>query len=258
MNEPLESVPLFDNKRIKRIFTLKNKLSLIQIWLIWLSSLVIFSGCKNPINNEFPHCRCLKVKISKGIQNFNKGNDSLLHQLFIISGDSCLLDFEIEVGVIDLPWQKAVKNIQFCSENDKTFSFSADSLQSILQTLISCHCEKKSTTCSTLFSRNVFNQSKGLTRDVLFLRASLCFYTPKFPSYQYAEYNYCYENNFDYSLKMDSLQIMAAEEYLKSYKKFKAMYAKDRGAHNAEYIEWEHDYFHRLWQKSFDWYKVNE
>lgn len=225
-----------------------------------MASLVLFSGCKNSTNNEFPHCQCLKFKISEGMAQLNKGDDSLIHQLFIIGKDSCPLDFEmevIEVGLIDLPWETAMKNIHYCSENDKTFIFSTDSLKAVLQSLIAGHCEIQSNTCSPIFFQNVLNQSKSLSRDKLFSRSSICFYTPWFPSYKYAEYNYCYESNTNYRLKKDSLKIVAAKEYLKSYKNFMAVYKKDKAVHSAEYQEWKHDYFHRLWQQSFDWYKVD-
>ncbi|HMT69480.1 MAG TPA: hypothetical protein PKD16_04925 [Saprospiraceae bacterium] len=226
-----------------------------------MTSLLLFSGCKNSIKNEFPHCQCLENKLSDGILHLNKGDDSLLHHLFIIGGDSCLLNFEIEVikvGVIDLPWETIMKNIDFCSENDKTFTFSTDSLKGVLQSLIAGHCEIKSKTCSPLFFQNILNQEKGLSRDVLFSRSSFCFYTPQFPSYKHTEYNYCYENNVDYRLKKDSLKIVAAKEYLKSYKNFMAVFTKARAANRAEFQEWKHDYFHRLWQQSFDWYTVLE
>jgi len=231
---------------------------LFQKWpiIIYLAFLVLFTGCKNSINSEFPHCQCLNTKISYGLENLNKGDDSLLYHLFIMGGDSCLLDFEIKLDMIDLPWEAAMKNIQFCSENDKTFTFSTDSLKGVLQSLIAGHCEKQSKTCSPIFFQNVLSQKKSLSRDKLFSRSSFCFYTPQFPSYQYAEYNYCYENNVDYRLKKDSLKIVAALEYLKSYKHFMAAYTKDKATNRAEFQEWKHDYFHRLWQQSFDWYKV--
>lgn len=233
--------------------------NLIQNWpiLICITTIIIFSGCKNTIIKEMPHCQCLESKLYDGILHLNKGDDSLLHQLFIIGGDSCLLDFDIKLGMIDLPWETAMKNIHYCSGNDKSFTFSTDSLQGIIQTMIADHCENKSKSCSSLFFRNVLNQSQGFSRDVLFSRCCFCFYVPQFPSYQYAEYNYCNENNVDYRFKMDSLKIIAAEEYLKSYKNFMAMYNKDKAAFSAEYQEWKHDYFHRLWQQSFDWYKVD-
>lgn len=235
---------------------------LIQKWpiFIYIGPIILFSSCKKSIKNELSHCQCLENKLSDGILHLNKGDDSLLHQLFIIGGDSCLLNFEIEVikvGVIDLHWETAMKNIHFCSENDKTFTFSKDTMQTILQTLITRHCEIKSNTCSPIFFKNVLNQSKGLSRNKLFSRSSFCFYAPQFPSYQYAEFNYCNENNVDYRIKMDSLKIVAAAEYLKSYKNFMAAYTKDTAANRAEYQEWKHDYFHRLWQQSFDWYKVD-
>ena len=170
------------------------------------------------------------------------------------------MNFEIEVievGVIDLPWETVMKNIDYCSENDKTFTFSTDSLKGVLQSLIAGHCEKQSKTCSPIFFQNVLSQKKGLSRDKLFSRSSFCFYAPQFPSYKYAEFNYCYENNVDYRLKKDSLKIVAALEYLKSYKHFMAAYTTDKAANRAEFQEWKHDYFHRLWQQSFDWYKVD-
>lgn len=218
--------------------------------------MIILSGCKNPINSKLLQCQCLENKLSEGIKKLKEGDDSLLHQLIIIGGDSCLVDFDIKVGVIDLPWETAMKNIQYCSENDKTFTFSSDSLNGIFQILIAHHCKNKSETCSPLFFQNVLSQEKGLSRDVLFSRSSICFYTPQFPSYKHSEYNYCYENNIDYRLKMDSLKIVAAVEYLKSYKHFMALYTKDKAANRTEFQEWKHDYFHRLWQQSFDWYKV--
>lgn len=236
--------------------------NLLQNWSIitFTITLIIFSSCKNSIKNELSDCQCLEKKLSDGILRLNKGDDSLINQLIIIGGNSCLLNFEvevIEVGVIDLPWETVMKNIDYCSENDKTFKFSADSLKVVLQSLIAHHCKNKSNTCSPIFFQNILNQSKGLSRDKLFSRSSICFYTPEFPSSQYAEYNYCYEKNVDYRLKKDSLKIVAAAEYLKSYKNFMAVYTKDRAANRAEYNQWEHDYFHRLWQQSFVWYKVD-
>lgn len=72
--------------------------------------------------------QCFENKLSYGILHLNNGDDSQLTNYLIQPEIVACWILTSNVGMIDLPWETAMKNIEFCSENDKALTFSRDCL----------------------------------------------------------------------------------------------------------------------------------